>query len=908
MLTFLEETVNHIEQKEQNLALCTLILPSKRASSFLKNILRKRSKKTQFLPTILSVEELIEELSGLQIINPTELLFKSYDIYKQTTSFVDKDSFENYTSWATTLLNDFNEADRYLLNTDSFFDYLGSIKTMERWNVSNQKTDFIENYVRFWKSLPEFYENIKTALLNSGIAYQGLVYREAVANIEHYLTAHGEQPHYFIGFNALNTAEQQIMQAFLENGHAEVLWDAEKTFVENSTHSASLFIRRYLKEWKYYNNHTPNFISNNFSNVKTINIVEGTKNMSQIKYVGQLLETYSEEKLNNTAIILADEHILLPLLHSLPKNVAKVNVTMGASLKTFPLTVFFETWLKLHAKNKHTYYYKDVISVLGHPSAGKLLDTKHLLTAITSKNKSHFTLQELTSISTEKDIEMVTLLFAAPEDTPKLVIDTAIALIAYLKKLPHYNTIERSVLYELFKIFKALEALQQRFKHIRSLQTFYEFFREQISNATIDFKGEAFEGLQIMGVLETRALDFENIIVLSVNEGILPSGKSNTSFITYDLKKAFNLPLYNEKDAIYTYHFYHMLHRAKEATLLYTNYSEGMNSGEKSRFLLQLEIEKQPEHILQKKSLDSNITFQSAPLVTIEKTPSVYTVIKEIAAKGFSPSALSNYIRNPIDFYFQRILKIQDFDQVEETVAFNTLGTIVHDTLENLYAPYVHIPLTTVILKEMRAKSAVEVGTQFSNSFTGGDISTGKNLLIFEVAKRYVENMIDLDLSEIVKGNKIVIQKLESDLKIPVPIPELDFPVFLHGKVDRVDTLNGQTRIIDYKTSKVQQGELELVSWEELTTDYAYSKAFQVLSYALMMRSELPVSSVEAGIVSFKNMANGFLKFGTKETPRSRTKNNEITPEILDVFEVELKKLILEICTMTLPFTEKEIN
>jgi len=907
MQTFLEETLQHIQQKQENMSSCICILPSKRAGGFLKNYFRQQTTKTAFLPKIISIEELIQELSGLEIIDATELLFKSYEIYKNTASNQEKDSFTTYSSWAITLLNDFNEVDRHLVDPHQFFSYLGSIKSLERWNVTSETSSFITNYLAFWKQLPEFYFNLKKTLIQDGIAYQGLVYREAVGNTEHYLQANPTQQHIFIGFNALNISEQRIIQAFLETGYNDVYWDIEKEFIDNQKHSASLFFRKYLKEWNFFENNNPNFVSDYFTKPKIITSIACSKNSAQVKYTGQLLQGFSPEKLNKTAIVLADEALLLPLLHSLPHNVTQVNVTMGAALKNFPITIFFETWISIHKKNPNAFYFRDVLKIVGSPIAAQLLNNQTIINAITQQNRSHYTIAQIIQISEEKDKNTLTLLFGPLKDTPAKALDVIGKIIQELRKKQNDYVIEKVVLHKLHSSIEALKSLGEKYSHLANLTILQDLFSELIATTTIDFKGEAFNGLQIMGVLETRVLDFENIILLSVNEGVLPSGKSNASFITYDLKKQFKLPSYIEKDAIYTYHFYHMLHRAKEITLLYTNFTEGLNSGEKSRFILQLEIEGHPQHSFIEQSISPKISIEQASLKTITKTQKVTERLVEIAKKGFSPSALTSYIRNPIDFYYQKILKVNEANEVEETVAYNTLGTIVHDSLQYLYEPYINNPLTNEILKNIQTNVAVEVAKQFSENFKGGDISKGKNLIIFEVAKRYVENLIAHDITEVSKGNSIKILHIESDLNFKLNIPELDFPVSIHGKVDRVDSYNGQMRIIDYKTGNVQQGELELVDWAELSKEYKFSKAFQVLTYALMLYGNEPFDTAEAGIISFKNMAGGFLKFGTKDSARSRNKDQNITKKTLALFSEELKKLILEICNPTIPFTEKEI-
>jgi hypothetical protein len=536
------------------------------------------------------------------------------------------------------------------------------------------------------------------------------------------------------------------------------------------------------------------------------------------------------------------------------------------------------------------------------PESQKIIDLIH------AQNISHISLPQLYGLAEVSKLPLLELLFGNWQNDSKKALKTCSDIILLLKD--HYleAPLEYAVLHQIFGVFSKIEALNNSYPHLKSIKTVHGLFCENISLTTLDFQGDAFNGLQIMGILETRVLDFENIIITSVNEGILPAGKSNASFITYDLKKQFGLPQFNEKDAIYTYHFYHVLHRSKQITLLYNNYSDGINAGEKSRFLMQLEFEKLPAHSIEKIVIAPSVLIEPKKLKSIEKTEQITERLREISEKGFSPSALTSYIRNPMDFYYQKILKINAFEEVEETIAANTLGTIVHDTLESFYKPFEGVLLTSKLLLGLRDGIHEEVTKQFRKTFKGGSFNKGKNLIIFEVAKRYISNFIAYELNEIKAGNQIKILQIERTLEMEIPISEIDFPVRIGGKVDRVDEYNGQKRIIDYKTGKVEQSHLEIVDWIDITQDYKYSKAVQVLSYALMINKEFPISKVEAGIISFKNINSGFLKFGTKEKLGGRIKNQEVTQETLELFLVEIKKLILEILDPATAFIEKEID
>ncbi len=903
MITFLEETLIKIKESYTDISQLTLILPSKRACGFLLNYLKSNNQKTVFAPKIISIEEFIEEVSGLKIIDSTELLFESYNIYLKTSPDQEKDSFEVYATWANTLLNDFNEIDRYVIPTNSFFNYLSSIQDINYWGVQKEKTALIENYLKFWNSLSSFYENFKSNLLNSNTGYQGLVYREAAENIEYYKSNKGTIPHIFIGFNALNNAEQIIIQELIEEENSRIYWDADNYFIKNKSHSASFFIRKYISEWNFFNTSLPNYISDNYRNNKIFNIIEVQKNISQVKFVGELLSKLSEEDLKQTAVVLADENLLNPLLHSLPSSIEKVNITMGVTLKSFPITVFFNMLLSLHESESNNYYYKDVIALLNHPITTKIYPNSfQLIGRITKNNITYLSFKKLLELSSQKEDLILSLLFGDWKNKSTYAIKTCLKIILLLKTI-ELATIERVSFFQVYEAFQKIESLNRKFDYFKTIKTVKKLFAEIASTTTIDYQGDAYNGLQIMGVLESRVLDFKNVIITSVNEGVLPSGKSNNSFITYDLKKEYNLPTYTEKDAIYTYHFYRLLHRAENITLLYNNFSDGLNTGEKSRFISQIEMNKNKNHKIYKEILTPKISVYKTKKKSVDKTMEVIEELKKIASKGFSPSSLTSYIRNPLDFYYEKILGIREVDEVEETVAANTLGTIVHDTLEIFYKPFEGQKLSLDVLNEMKEKINNEVEKQFIKTFYGGDYKKGKNLIIFEVAKQFVLNFLNFEIDQLKKGNEIKILSIESDLAVPLPILGLDFPINIRGKVDRIDEFNGIIRIIDYKTGIVEPGNLEISNWENIISDYKYSKIIQVLAYALMTNNKLPNKNMEAGIISFKRLKKGFMKFGLKGKP----KQTIITIDILAEFTDELKDLILEIFNKEIPFIEKEV-
>lgn len=921
MISFIKSVLVDLQKKELDFENLHFILPSKRAGVFLKHHLSTLLQDQPiFAPQILSIEEFVEELSGLQTLPNTDLLFRLYQTYKAHTNESEQEPFDSFSKWAQILLQDFNEIDRYLIPKDHIFDYLSAIKELNHWSLETNQTELIKNHLKFWKQLKYYYIAFTKNLLKSDQGYQGLIYRKAVENLEVYKNNNSTKTHIFLGFNALNTAESQIIQSLLKNELTHIYWDIDKTFIDDPIHDAGWFTRQHRNKWNYFESNTFNWVTSNYKQGKNIQVIGIPKLVGQAKYIGQILEelTESENNLSKIAVVLGEEQLLLPVLNSIPNTIEKLNVTMGLPLQYVPLASFFEQLMVLHKNNTIQYYYKDVINLLSHPSAYPLFETEETNTAdeiieiIQKQNLVYITLETLLKLS-KSNSEIINLIFKSWHNQPSLALQQSTELIFKMKvnydKNKQNHHLELEYLYRFNTLFNQLTELNNNYKYLNSITALHGVYKELLSSETLDFKGEPLEGLQIMGMLESRVLDFETVIISSVNEGILPSGKTNNSFIPFDVKIENKLPTFKEKDAVYTYHFYRLLQRAKNVYILYNTEIDALKGGEKSRFITQLEVE--GIHNIKHKIIAPEVPIIEQRLTEISKTPSVVEQIKVLSNKGYSPSSLTNYIRNPIDFYYEKILGIKAFEEVEENIAANTLGSVIHNSLEDFYKPLEGVFLTVEHLKDFKNRTKAMVTKHFEDLYSKGGFSSGKNLIIFEIAQRYILNFINLEIESLNQGNEIEIISIEADQAIHISVEGLEFPIKLHGKVDRVDRFNGVTRVIDYKSGKVEQNKVEIVNWEDITTDYdKYSKPFQILCYAYMMHQnkqiELPI---EAGIISFKNLNGGFLKFAKKDKAGAYAKKDQlITSETLQNFEIELKKLITEISNPDLKFTEKELN
>lgn len=915
--SFLDKVSHQIVSEFRNaLSEVTIILPNKRAKVFLIEALKKQLDQTVFAPTIISIEDFIQDVAGIRAIDPVELLFEFYNIYLSLTPTEKQQEFDLFANWGKTLLQDFNEIDRYLLKPDHVFSYLKDIEVLKRWDLEpSQTTDLINTHLEFWSRLPEYYEILYTHLKKMGIGYQGLIYREAVSNLHHFSETLDGQKLVFAGFNALNQAEEKIIQQLLFNEQARIYWDIDAVFLKDGYHDAGLFIRKFQKEWKQYTTQPFEWITNEFNQEKNIQIIGTPKTIGQAKIAGKIVEQIQNngESLDKTALVLGEENLLIPALYALPNSVESLNITMGYSSKNNPAQILISKLFKLHSnalqrnEKSYTFYYKEVLDILTHPLVEPYNNAAAVIRIINQNNITFLSQKKFLELNPDTS-ELFQLLFERWENNDAISVLNRLSKIilsikSFLGNDSEEDKVAKAFLYSIFKTINKLINYQEKYNRIDSVAMLHTIYKQIIDLAEVSFEGEPLSGLQIMGVLESRVLDFENVIITSMNEGVFPAGKSMNSFIPYDVKRELGLPTYKEKDAIYCYHFYHLLLRAKNIYLLYNTESEGLDAGEKSRFITQLEIEKQPNHTITHQIYNAYLPDKAYEPIIVPKSERVLERLKEIATgKGFSPSGLTSYIRNPIQFYNQRVLRISEVDEVEENIALNTLGTIIHGALEELYKPFLNQFLSAVIISEMLKRANFEVEKQFRDVYKEGEIRKGKNLLAFEVAKRNVFNFLNEEKKQIENGDTVKVLALEISLERTLEDDRLPYPIKIAGNVDRIEQRNGKIRIIDYKTGKVELRSVQLKDWNGLTLDIKNDKIIQLLCYAFMYEEQCNGMAMEAGIVSFKNMRAGFLPFGIKE---DKNVDVAITPDVLDAFKTEVVALINEILNPEVPFEEK---
>ncbi len=941
MNSFLEQLADHLVKKYiDSLDTICIVLPNRRSRLFLQKFISAKINKPVWAPQILSIEEFSEKISGVRTIENLALYLDFYAVHKSIKG--DKvETFDEFMKWGQTLLSDFNEIDLYLVEPELIYNYLTEAKALKVWNLEQKPlTDYEKDYIKFYTLFATYYSLLKQKLLNKNEAYQGLTYRIAVEKINDAEFILNFNKFIFAGFNALNTAEEKIIDTLWLKGKAELIWDADKYYVERPEQEAGKFIRKYSHKWQ---TGPIQWMDEYYLNIpKNITVIGVPQQIGQAKTAGQILSTEikSIDLYGNTAVVLADENLLIPVLNSIPESISNFNVTMGISLKNFPFYTLADSIFSLHENalrlnkiqgmKEFSFYYKDILKIIFHPYFINLFnhyaaDEKKFMDSFKTSNKSFYSRNELidllpvTNVVIKNIVEkIVDVRLQSSANIAECLLDLIhilqniyIEQSATPKKAKQKNELEQEYLIEFGKILNQLNFYVKEYSQLFEIKTLRSVFSQLVATTQLPFRGEPLKGLQIMGVLETRNLDFENIIMLSVNEGILPSDKNSNSFIPYDIRKEFNLPTYKDRDSIYAYHFYRLLQRASNVFLIYNTQNDDFGSGEKSRFIQQMMNEMpsyNPQLKIQRKIVNIPVLKSKDVFkIEIEKNKDILEKLVKRGEKGFSASTLNIYINCPLQFYFQTVAGIKELDEAEDIMEPTTMGSIVHEILFKLYFPFLNKNLTAPDIKKMLTQVDTAAIDALKNNYSDGDTRFGKNYLILTVIKKFIVSYLTKELEHIESLTKQGVQLIIKNLEYKI---ETDFIVDtskiiqlkLKGIIDRIDETGSVIRIVDYKTGKTDKKELKITDWTLLTADTSFSKSFQLLMYVYMYCKNNTYLSqdVEAGIISFRNLSQGFMKINFVEPLTVK--------DIITQFEKSLKHLLEEIFDPDKPFKQTENN
>ncbi|HKR04739.1 MAG TPA: PD-(D/E)XK nuclease family protein [Bacteroidia bacterium] len=897
-----------------------VVFPTRRAGLIFRKKLAAKLTKSVWSPELMSIEDFINELSPVPVSEDIELLFELFSVYK---TYYPEITFEKYFHWGEMMLNDFNEIDIQLADAEMLFKNITEIKRIETefglaeedaehiasfWkNFSDQELSRLKTaFKNTWENLPKIYLSFKKRLHEKRMCYEGMAYRNVLENLKNGMTELKWNKIIFAGFYSLNRAHEQIINELTKKNKAILFWDADVYYTDDATQEAGNYFRKkkLLNEkflWK------KNYFE---SNGKEIIMAGVPLHAGQAKYLGdEIGEQISSGKFeeNKTAIVLPDENLLFPVLYSLPSALRSFNVTMGYPLKKSLLNGLIQSLFSLHKfirenKNGNIYFYSPcVINLSEHPYIHRLNEPElqNKIREIKKYNKIYCSIKEL-SESTGTDLLFRKLNSAVDVFTYVTEVLKSCAEDPSSKKDP-LNKFDKEILLFAIHEINALYEIINPYSTEVNAETAWQFIRKVIDKLKIPFSGEPVQGLQIMGFLETRVLDFENLYILSVNEDILPASSRGNSFIPYSLRKGFGLPAYEDQDAVYAYHFYRLLQRAKNIHLIYNTEVKSLTGGEKSRFLLQISYEMKQKFgdkiKLHHSLISTDIHTEEIKPISIEKNKEVMEILKNRFEKngsdeknGISASALSAYINCSLQFYFRYIAGIKEKNEIEENIEADVFGKILHGAMQLLYGKVEQVSAEKI--KELLPQVENAVSESFIKEFPGAATELeGKNYLARQVIIQLVRNILDAD-KEIAP---FAIEELEKtylqDFNYDISKKE----VWLKGVFDRVDNTNGLVRIVDYKTGKDELHSKK--GFEEIFTNPKLKATFQLYFYAYIYKQLHPETKLQAGIYRMKSIRNGIDYLDNGE---------EISEIKLQEFENVLKKLVGEIMDNTIPFSQTE--
>ena len=928
-MAFIQNIIDYIfKNYDLSKDIVEVVFPNKRASIHFKRQIVSQLSKTSWMPITSSIQQAMEKWSGLHLVD-------SLDVALELMSINDKDANnkvlkQNFFGLASQMAKDFDEIDQYKVDAKNLFESLNEVKIIENYTfseytLSNEDSYKAQSkYLQFFSSLINYYSALRLNLFSRKVGYYGMITRclselptdELVKRID------GKKI-VFAGFNALTTTEEDVVVRLVENGNAVMLWDLDEYYINDKKQEAGRFANdffakhRNLAGKKDYDNehHGISFIGNALSTAeKEINVISVSGSSVQANALQLMME-----KRENSVVVLADEALLIPTLNSLPDSVGEINVTMGYPFANTPLYGFIDQIFRFqHSLSDSkidlwplaSFCDADFIKLVFN---GKDYDS--LMSWLKDKQSSSdlsLHVKDFSSIGKSDDNQedgasedlarFLTLSSTKWIDSKDCIENLKSILRVSLQKIKDESYFVKNQISVAGKVLNKVESLIKKYDSVEILDL--QMLILQIGREmSIAMKGEA-DGLQVMGLLETRNLDFDVVNMLSVNEGVIPKNKNSNSLIPYDVRKYYNLPTYNQQQAVYAYHFYRLLHNAKKINLFYNSLSDSSGLGEPSRFIRQIEYElvkKNPKVKLQHFQYKSPIINLKSNIISVDKDD---TMLKKITK--LSPTSISTYLRCSLQYYWKYIMNI-NCDEVNEEIQMNVIGSIIHNTLDELYRNFGNEIVTESKFLEVRNQYLDKCyqNALRNNNFRNGLPKTGFNSIIASVIDTMISRFLDNE-HNIVKENSLRILCTEKELSFHLNNVEL------HGFADRIDLLNDKLRVIDYKTGSVNPYDVSISGNAQQLQDM-HDKSIQLIMYKYLfikmlnsntlgldeaLIAHIEEENIVPGIIALQKMSNGVFEL--------KVNNADLANDFEAQCDIMFEQLISDIFDKNNPFTQTD--
>ena len=928
---------------EGNLAHTAVVFPNKRAGLFFNEYLAQESDSPIWSPAYVSISELFRSLSPWEVGDPVKLVCELYKIFRRETQSTE--TLDDFYFWGEMLISDFDDADKNRVDTDKLFSNLQDLRNImddytfiddEQEEAIRQffqnfsierRTALKERFISLWDVLGNIYKGFRESLASQNIAYEGMMYRHVIEHLD--VDKLPYEKYVFVGFNVLNKVEHTLFTQLKDAGKAVFYWDYDEFYMKENrqavTHEAGEFIRRNLRDF-------PSPLSGelfkNLSKPKEVHYIASSTENAQARYLPQWIRNNLTTPEKETAVVLCNEALLQPVLHSLPAEVKHVNITMGFPLSQTPVYSFLIALLELHTHGFNfksgRYTFQSVVTLLKHPYTRQLTGQAELLEKELTRNNRFYPLPgEL-----GKD-EFLTRLFTPLSGNLNLCIRLSETLqqvagiyqanTSGTEDTDAFNQLYRESLFKAYTTINRFRTLIEEDELTVQSETFRRLLVKILSTTNIPFHGEPAIGMQVMGVLETRNLDFRHLVLLSVNEGQLPKSGGDSSFIPYNLRKAFGMTTIEHKIAVYAYYFYRLLQRAERITLIYNTSSDGLNRGEWSRFMLQFLIEW--PHPITRQFLEAGQSPQGTSSITVEKTPDVMRQMQSLfdvranPKAKFSPSALNYYLDCPLKFYYRYVAGLSAPDEVSAEIDSATFGSIFHYAAEHIYKDLTthgkvinKEALETLLRNEVKLQDYVD--TAFKKLFFNVPQNekpeyNGVQLINSAVIARYLKQLLQNDLRY--APFTFIASEMEVDEPIDIQTPKGVIKSRIGGIIDRMDSKDGTLRIVDYKTG----GDADTPPHVEslfIPDKKRSNYVFQTFLYAAIMCRKQPTMKIAPALLYIHRAAtetySPVIQMGESRKPKEAV---EDFSKYEKEYRERLQGLLEEIFNPEKSFTQTEI-
>ncbi|GAB3893540.1 PD-(D/E)XK nuclease family protein [Larkinella knui] len=965
-MSFLSQVATHIFQRhETRMDNVWVIVPTRRAVSTFQQHLSQHADTPFLSPHVLAVDDFIMQSAGVLLIDPVSLLFELFEVFREIDESLE---FGRFLNWASVLLTDFDRIDQYMISPSELFSYMTAAKALERWRLElpdgrtpKLETVGTQRYFKLFENLQTAYEALHERLLAKGWAYRGMAYRLLADQIEELVRDNpAYEKLYFVGFNALSRSEEQIVKTLVKAQKAEMLWDTDTYYMQSKRQEAGKMLRSYKAAgWSGPWTWEEKLLTDSPKHIQVIGVPNASM---QAKVASQIYQQRagSEPDTDTTALILGDETLLLPVLYSLGGSVTELNVTMGLSLQNSNLftliDALFEMQRTVAAFQKKDgsgtvfipkFNHRHVVKVLNHPfirqyeqtglstsSAASPRIIQKTIATITTDNLVYLDEKQLLAMG-ENDPLFQVLFRRWPDDKPLVVIRQFYALIDVLKEVytRQQDAIETEYLYLFQNLLRQLETTLEREQRneLVTIKSLKQFLYELIRQTSIPFESEGGSALQVMGMLETRALDFDHLIILSVNEGILPQSRKLNSLIPFDACVEVGLPTYQDQESVMSYHFYRLLQRAKQVSLLYVTSADayGTSKGEKSRLIRQIEHELVPASggrvtisyptVRFGQAADKKTALLPFDTLEIPKSEAILAKLRNDLMGKFNPSknrvfggiyptSLNNFMSCSLKYYFSRVINMPEDDEVSDDMDAAEFGQWIHNTLEALdqeHRMIGEVVTTELVIEKLKIK--------YEETFVNRVTESGMNRLLYRVAEDLMVRFNSLQIERYGTTLEVLQTEEEWDTELEVETSMGPLRIRIAGKIDRVERIRQPDgsmliRVADYKTGKIEARDADVRTMELLLSDAQKDKArqlwlYQYLVYKKMLQNkglqfgnewiDGTTTKVVAGFYSFRNLEGGFMEnklyLGTPEEFVSQT-------------EGHLRKIIADLFDPTQPF------